>query len=372
MRLRTKWILVPILLLLVCGLAVIAAKHWAGKALEAQIRSTLGEQSSVGAIDVGLYAVTLNDLRIKAPPGWPAAETLHARRIEIVPDWRAALSRRISLSSIRVEGAYLSIWRAADGRLRLLPSLLDKPAEASGERGGKDGNNGDADSKRDVAISIAHIALADGSVDFYDSTVQRPPHRIRLEQVAATLDDLHLPDLEGRSKLSLNGVLKGPHGDGRFSLDGEIALASKDSDLIATLRGVELATLKPYLIRAADAGVRQGTLDMDLHSVVMNRRLRAPGTITLHQLALTEGGDFLGIPRQVVLAALKDANDDIRVSFVLEGDLNDPGFSLNEDLATRFAAGLAKALGVSLSDLGKSMGGAPAGIGEALKKLFGK
>ena len=49
----------------------------------------------------------------------------------------------------------------------------------------------------------------------------------------------------------------------------------------------------------------------------------------------------------------------------LEGRLEDPAFSLNENLATKVAAGMADSLGVSLS-------GAVQGLGGVVKGLFGR
>jgi hypothetical protein len=338
-------------------MAAAAGLHFAGKTLKTQIEQALGEETSVGDISLGLFTVAISDLHIRAPKGWPAEDALRARRIEVTPDWRALLSRRIALRGIRVEGAYLSMWRAPDGRLRLLPSLLEKQQRDAGEP---------------PEIRIGRVALQDARVDFFDSTVRRPAHRVQLAQVNASLDALHLPALDGNSALELTGVVKGVRTHGSFSLQGEVELGSKDSELITTLRGVDLIALQPYLIRAADTGVERGTLDLDLRSTVKQRRLRAPGAVTLHNLELDDAGNFMGMPRQAALVALKDGRDDIRVSFVLEGNLDDPQFSLNESLATRFGAGLADTLGISISTLGKSVGGAAAGVGSALKGLFGK
>jgi hypothetical protein len=41
----------------------------------------------------------------------------------------------------------------------------------------------------------------------------------------------------------------------------------------------------------------------------------------------------MGLPRQAVLGTLKDRNDRIAIRFTLDGDLNDPRFSLNESVA---------------------------------------
>lgn len=356
MKYRNKWLL-AVAILLVLGLGIAFGLHFASKTLKAQIEQVLGEDSRVGSISLGLFAVTIRDLHIKAPKGWPAQEVLRARRIDVVPDWKALLLRRVALHSIRVNGAYLSIWRAPDGRLRLLPSLLEKPGEAGGVS---------------PEVTIAQVQLNDASVDFFDSTVRRPAHRVRLDQVNATLDDLRLPGLEGSSALDISGLVKGVRTNGSFALQGHVELASKTSEIVTTIRGVDLIALQPYLIQAAETGVRRGTMDLDLRSTVKQRRLHAPGSVTLHNLELDSDGSFMGLPRQAALGALKDGGNDIRVSFVLEGNLDDPKFSLNESLATRFGAGLADTLGVSIGNLGKSVGGAASSIGSALKGMFGR
>ncbi len=357
MQVRKAWVIALSAVVLVGFLAAVAV-HVAGKTLKSQIAEALGADSEVGEISLGLFVVTVHDLRIKAPKSWPTEDTLRARKIEVVPDWTALLSCKIAVRSIQVDGAYLSLWRMQDGHLRLLPSLLEKEKSDSG--GGS------------PEIRIAQIVLSDASVDFYDASVRRPAHRLRLEQVEASLDNLHLPDLTGSSTLDIKGVLMGVRTNGTFALQGNVELASKTSDIVTTLRGVDLIALQPYLVKAAETGVRRGTLDLDLQSTVKQRRLRAPGAVTLHDLELDTNGSFMGMPRQAAVGALKDSKNDIRVSFVLEGSLDDPQFSLNESLATRFGAGLAEALGVSISSLGKSVGSAASGIGSALKNLFGQ
>ena len=104
---------------------------------------------------------------------------------------------------------------------------------------------------------------------------------------------------------------------------------------------------------------------------MQKRQLNAKGTLKLHDLVLDDRGGFMGLPRQAAVDMLKNERKDIQIQFSLQGNLDDPRFSINESLATRFSAGLAEALGVSVSSLGKSVGSAATGIGSALKGLFG-
>jgi hypothetical protein len=76
---------------------------------------------------------------------------------------------------------------------------------------------------------------------------------------------------------------------------------------------------------------------------------------------------------------LKNKDDTITVRFALDGDIDDPHFSLNEALGTRVASGMAETLGVSLGGVAKGVGGlgqqGVEAVGEAAKgaveQLFG-
>ena len=79
MRVRKGWVIAVVVLFVALGIGM----HVASRVLKGQIESALGEDATVGEITLGLFSVTISDLRIKAPPGWPVAENLHARRIVV-------------------------------------------------------------------------------------------------------------------------------------------------------------------------------------------------------------------------------------------------------------------------------------------------
>lgn len=350
-----RWIRIGLAAAVTLALLSAIGLHLAGRALKTEIEAALGADSEIGSISLGLFGVGIADLRIKGPEGWPAEDTLRARRIEVRPDWAALFSRQIAIREIKVEGAYLSLLRTPQGKLRLLPSLLEKPK---------------SDGEPPPEVRIGKIELDDAAVELFDASVKKPAHKVRIEGVDAELTHLQLPALHGESRLDVEGRIKGVQQDGKLELKGRIELANMNSEIETRLRGVDLIALQPYLIKATDAGIKRGSLDLDLKSTVSKRRLHAPGHIALHHLELADNGGFMGMPRQAALGALKDGKDDIAVNFVLEGNLDDPQFSLNESLATRFGAGLADTLGVSIGSLGKSVGSAASSVGGALKRLF--
>ncbi len=266
--------------------------------------------------------------------------------------------------------------RTRNGQMKVLPSLLGAKAEAAGkpmpDPAGKTGEG-----KPDTQISIGKITLTEGIIEFYDGSIRSTPVKIRLEQIDASIGKLLLPGLTGHTAIKIDGVLKGNRQDGKLAIDGSIELATKDSGLSTRLRGVDMTVLQPYLIQATETGVRRGTLDLDLKSSVAKGKLRAPGTLTLADMELaSSSGTFMGLPRNAAVGLMKDKKGRISVKFVLEGDINDPKFSLNEHLTTRLGSSLASSLGVSLESLTKGVGsvgsGSAKGIGDSAKKLLRK
>jgi hypothetical protein len=361
-RLLIAFVLLVALLLIAFQVAV--------RVLHGQIEGALGPRGEVARIEVGLRAVVLHDLKIRADRDgktpWPAEDELRARRVEVEPRLRDLLSTKVRIARIEVEGGYLSMLRTRDGRLRVLPALLDRsgtqgePHEASGAL---------------PEILIDRIELQDGAVDFFDASVRRTPHRLALEKVTADVGPIDLPKLEGRVAVGITAALPGPRNEGELSLTGHIVPATRDARLDFALRQVDVRVFQPYLIQAAETGVKRGTLDLDLKATVSDNVLMAPGKLTLTSLELSSGNTFMGMPRAAVVGLLKDRNQRISVDFTLQGRLDDPAFSLNEGFSTRVATSVAESLGVSLGGLVRGVGSAGSsvvkGVGEAVAKLFG-
>ncbi|HVL76607.1 MAG TPA: DUF748 domain-containing protein [Noviherbaspirillum sp.] len=345
-------------------IAVVIGFRIAVDTLKTRIEQALGPESEVKMLVIGWTAIELHGIRIRAPKGWPAEDALRAERVTITPDFAGLFSARVHVPRIVVEQPYLSVHRTANGRMRLLPSLLERNATPAGGAGPA------------VPVTIGEVVLQDGVLEFFDASVRRPAHRTRLERLQAKVQDIAVPALDGRTTLQLDGVIKGTRRDGTLAVSGWAELAARNSDIRTKLAGVDLVALQPYLIKTNEAGVRRGTLDLSLHSKVRNNMLHAPGKAAIADLELSAGGGtfstFMGIPRQAVIGAMKNRDGRITVDFTLEGNLDDPKFSLNENFALRMGAGVAQGLGISLEGLAKGVGGAAEGIGSAFKKLFGQ
>jgi uncharacterized protein involved in outer membrane biogenesis len=362
-RSSRRFALVAAVVLVVLPLLLIAGLHLAARQIQAQVVAALGPRASIGSIDLGWTGVTVRDLRIKAPPDWPAEDELRATRMRIVPDLRSLVGGRWRISRVKVDGAYLSMRRARDGRVHLLPALLGEPQRKPQllRRGALVGEAPLAT----PPITIGEVELDDATLAFFDASVQqRPPLPLRIERLQAKVGPLRLPALDRPIRIRLEGVFKGTQRDGRIAIAGEYTPARHDADIQARFSDVELAPLRPYLLKLSEIGVRQGTLDLELHATVVDNQLHAPGKLTLTNLEIADRGPLsllTDAPRRAVLAAMTEQGR-LEVKFTLEGRLDDPAFSLNENLAVRFASGLAETLGVSFSGVVKGLGGLVDGL----------
>ena len=335
-------------------LAAALAFQFALRHLRTGIEQALGPRASVEALSLGWSGVEITGLRIRGERGWPAADELRAERVRVVPEATSLFGDTWRVRRIEIEGAYVSLLRSRDGRLRVLPSLLERAAAPAA---------GPA-----PAVRIGQVRLRGAAVEFFDASVRRPAHRLRLQQLDAEVGPLALPALDRPVGIDLKGRLDGPQRDGTVTITGHLTPATRDAELQARLAGVDLIALQPYLLRVNEGGVRRGTLDLRLSATVAKNRLHAPGTLTLTGLELGSGGGllgtFAGVPRQAVVAAMS-RDGRIELKFTLEGRLDDPSFSLNEALALRTAAGLAERLGVSVR-------GVVEGVGSVLGGLLGR
>jgi uncharacterized protein involved in outer membrane biogenesis len=370
-----RWQVIVLAVVIVLGAAVVVGFRLGVRLVQGKIVEALGPGSRIAELKVNWFSIELLGLSIDGPRGWPAAHTLEAERVTIVPDLRSLLTDQIRIASIVVEKPYLSMLRTP-GKLIMVPSLTER-----------EGSKADARSKNGPAraVVISTIELKNGSIELFDTTVSRPPHRTRMEQIEAVIRDVAAPAM-GRTQFDLAAVVKGAKRDGRAKITGWVGPAARDSSSRIALAAVDMVALQPYLVKKNEAQVTHGALDLNLHSEVRNNNLDGKGKVIIKDLEFAPArgllDTFMGVPRNAVIGFLKDHNNAIDVDFVLKGDTSNPSFSLNESLSTRIATAMAGQLGVSIKSVAEGIGtlgrkgvegagGVVDGVGSAVKRLFG-
>jgi hypothetical protein len=339
-----RWILIGGVVVSVLILAGLAGMHLAARSVKESIQEALGPEGEAAEIKVGLTSIEILDVRIKAPRGWPSDSTLRARRIVIVPDLRELLSDQVQITSIEVQGAYLSALRPKEGGgLRVLPSVAERAKKSKGA--GKE--------RRGAVVST--VQLTDCVVEVYDATVVGKAQRLRVDAVKGTVEDIRLPELTNRTRIALVGISKGVSRHGTVSVRGWVEVANKDAELHTQVRNVDLAHFEPYVITKIKSGIDSGSFNLDLRSRVKKNFVTASGTLTVIALKLKPSVNPLGaiaaVPRDIVIGALENEQQEITVPFELQGDLDDPTFSLTGEGSLQTALAVVRAFGTSFEGL---------------------
>ncbi len=291
-RLPRRLLVAAALLLGVIGGAFFALRAGV-RLVERQVTAALGPGSQIGSLRAGWNDVEITDLRISAPDGWPEPDSLRAERVQIVPSWRSLLSERIWIARVEVSGAFLSALRTRDGKLRVLPTLVEGRDAPGAPAQPTPSGNATPDAAPVPAptrtVSIGELRIANGTLELFDASVANPPSRLHLQQIDATLQDVVAPGLAGQMPFDIEAVLDGPQRDGRVALSGWLDASTRDLELTGSLRAVDLLALQPYFLERKGTRFAGGALDLDIEAQVRSRRLHAPGRLTLSQLRFASG-----------------------------------------------------------------------------------
>ena len=373
-----RWHIALLAVVILLSTGIVIGYQLGVRLLQDRIVAALGPGSSVAELKVNWFSLDVFGVTIAAPKDWPTGRTFRAARVRIIPSLRTLLTDQIHISSIVFEEPYVSVMRTS-GKWVIFPGLTET-------REGKKNAEASRANSPPRAVTISKIELQDGIVELFDATVSRPPLKTRLERVGAVIRNVTAPSLQTRTHIESAAIVKGIRRDGRARVSGWVGPNRGDSSSQITLDAVDLVSLQPYLVKIGEAQVRKGTLDLRLNSDIRASRLDGKGKIIIRDLEFAPSRGyletFMGIPRSALINFLKNNENAIDVDFVLTGDTSNPGFSINEAIATRVAMGMAAELGVSIRGLAEDFGtlgrrsvegaaGVAEGVGSVVRRLFG-
>ena len=214
-----------------------------------------------------------------------------------------------------------------------------------------------------------------------------PPHPTRLTDISLSVDQAAIPEQDTWTAYECSLNIPGKESTGVLRISGKTKLKSLDTVSKVALQGLDITTVKPYILKAGDVDVTRGTLSLDVDLHIDRRNLNSPAKAVLRNLQFApskgSGEKFMAIPRSAVIGFLEANNNQIALDFRVEGSIDDPKFSLRETMATRFAVQFAQQLGLGAVKAGEKLietqGKGLRGLGDALKdtseglkKLFNK
>ncbi|GFE61050.1 DUF748 domain-containing protein [Geobacter sp. AOG2] len=357
--------LAVLVLLVGCGM-------WWGYAhlttlVQSRLKSMVGDGLTLGKVTARWNRVELDNVRI-ARHGGPGrfADRLTVERIVIRPSLLSLLSGRLDISEIVLEKPWLLLEIAPDGSLvKILQPRKEPPSRSS---------------PASLPVRINTLKINNGSLDLLDRHISRRGgvglsnpreqyHLVTFQSIAFSADFLTMPASKRASPVRLDVACKG---GGTLSVRGEITPKGLDTHLKLELAGLDITKFRPYFLKKGDLGVASGKLSASSTITIENRRLNAPGTLRLSNLAFANSGAkglLMGVPAWAFIKFLSDNKDELQVDFSLSGSLDDPHFAVRQTLVDQVATALASKIGISsVTSIGKGI----IDMGEkGIKKIFG-
>ena len=382
-RSRRKRIVVISLLVFFCLIlaTVLVLAKYANVIVKGGIERALGKDFSIGSIELKWGSVEVSNIAMKNKAG---REVIKAENLVVRANFMSLLRKEYIISSVHVKKPYLYVEVNEKGRL-VSPVLPADEKKAVQEKKKEEGRK--TATQAGAPVIFKKIVISDGSVDYLDRKSPRPPVLTRVRDINMEMSDLAVPFADNFTRYIIRARVPAGHGSADVKSEGKVRLKNRDMEGKATVRGLDITHFKPYFNSSQSVNVTKGFLDVDISAKIVSNKVNAPGKAVLKGLEFGGGSGFgkkfMGVPVSLVMSFLKESGGQIPVDFVISGDLDNPKFNITEDFKRKLAMGIAEKLGFSVLDLGKSVFGVGTegtkktgegvmGIGEGLKKIFGK
>lgn len=327
---------------LVIGITVAVLIKNANRIIKYELESFLGKDFSVERIDLHWGRVEALHVSFKNPAG---KEVFKTDSLTLEANFMGLLKKKYIISNLSLKNPYILMVKDTKG------NLVDPfPKKGSKEAG---------EEQPIPPIVIKKIKINEGSLDYLDKKVSGKPVLIRLRNIEFELKDITFPLNDTFSNYKTSATIPGNLSTGILKGKGKIKLKTKDTDSRVEIRKLDITQFKPYFQKKGDVNVTKGTLDLDMDARVRSQKIHAPGTVVLRDLVFERKpgitNKFLNIPLSAVIKFLKNNNNEIAVSFVLEGDLDNPKFSLGNKFTEKLSIAIAEKLGLSIKKIGESI-----------------
>jgi hypothetical protein len=241
-------------------------------------------------------------------------------------DW----PRRVTARDLTLQRPWLLVERDDAGALPLRALLTSGTGTAARTASGQGDDKAEA-----VAVTIGRVVAEDGGMRIVDRSVS-PAFAVDLQRAAVVVEGLSTAGPRP-ARLELKGQL-GPNAD--LALRGTVGLFDGPLriDVSGDLRRFAVPRANPYLQRHIAWRAEEGFLATTLTCRIQGDALEARTDLRLSRLQVTraagedESQARIGLPLGLVLALMKDARGDIRMSVPVGGRLSDPRFDFSETI----------------------------------------
>jgi hypothetical protein len=237
-----------------------------------------------------------------------------------IPDVRVDLpARRAGVGEMTLAGYRGNLHILPDGRLNAQLALPPSADKADEDAGGA------------WAFRVAGLKLEDARVDFEDESLAIP-FRTLIGELEGSVGALDSAQADNATEIALRGSVDGY---APVSIDGRVAPFAAQTSLNVAVRfqGVDIANLTPYSGTYAGYAIDAGTLNLDLGYTLEGDRLQGDNRAVISQMQLgekIESERAVDLPLRLAIALLTDTRGVIDLEVPIEGDIDNPEFSLGK------------------------------------------
>lgn len=298
-------------------------------------------------IDLGIDAGHDDDSRFEAR-GRIQIDDLRVLEIGGAKDllrWKALQLEEIELSSVRaqlaeivLDEAFVDFALREDGRSNLQSILkIDPQVEAT-----TTSREGDAASDSSFLTRVDLLRIESAVIQFSDESLE-PAFRTTLSELSGTVKGLDSGS-EARAEVDFRGLFDDT---APVEINGQIRpFADRGSnEIFATLSGLSMPRLAAYSGRYVGYGIDRGKLHMELEYRLEGRQLSAENRFRLDRFEFGERHEDVSptsVPIPFALTLMKDGEGAIEIDLPIEGNLDDPSFSVLSLLGKAFVSLITK------------------------------
>ncbi|MFZ1986268.1 MAG: DUF748 domain-containing protein [Desulfatitalea sp.] len=307
-----------------------------------QLTVTKGNASAEGRLQVVPKEENTRDIQYTGQAALTEFQSVDSVKSSDFVQWKSLFLAGVALGSapfhLTIEEVALTDFSNrlivyADGSTNL-SSILKRTVAATtaaspaAAGGSKSQPSTAAPSAQTGSVNINAITLQGGTIDFSDQLV-KPNVHVTLNEVGGRISGLTAIK-EKRADVRLRGTSAR---NIPFEISGKInpLLAKPFVDLKIVFTGIDLSRFAPYAEKYLGYDLEKGQLSLSLAYFLENDHLVGQNKVALNQLTLgrsVESPDETQLPVQLAIAQLKDAHGNINLDLPVEGDVNNPQFSL--------------------------------------------
>ena len=213
-------------------------------------------------------------------------------------------------------------------------------------------------------IHIGDITLVNGQLNYTDNFI-KPNYTANLTRLTGRIGAFGTTPGDPPAALSVQAALDD---DSPVDIDGSINPLQPVAflDIKGKANEVELTRLAAYSTRYTGYPITAGKLNVDVHYMLDNRKLKADNHIFITQLTFGARDESPGIkhmPVKLAVALLKDTQGNIDVNVPVSGSLDDPQFSMGGLIWRAIGNLIAKAATAPFRLLAGAFGGGDEDLG---------